>query len=268
MTASLLDPVDAGGDSPSHSLDTVLTLGGDATPRLSGVPANIGAFESVVTFIIDIDSTLYDADLAWCEIFRDRFDFDMTAEDVETWDKSNDCRIALVGPEMFETLVDEDLHSERAIGGREPYAGAQEALASWHGAGHRIVIVSRRSPRSKLATEIWLRSHRIPFDELRTDPPKIDLVALAKSNAPAVLIDDRATTLIAASAAGIAVATIEHPYNRFAIGPDVVSATDWPSLATAVNRRFLGDEGCLGELLESGLTRTPAGRSAGNRPQS
>ena len=239
-------PADTGSDSPSHCLGTVLTLGGDATPRPSSVPDNIGAFEPVVTFIIDIDSTLYDADLAWCEIFRDRFDFDMTPEDVETWDKSNDCRIALVGPEMFETLVDEDLHSELAIGEREPYDGAQEALASWHEAGHRIVIMSRRSPRSKPATETWLRRNRIPFDELCTDPSKIDLVAIAKASAPAVLIDDRATTLIAASTAGIAVATIEHPYNRFAIGPDVVSATDWPSIAATVNRQLLGNEGLLG----------------------
>ena len=99
----------------------------------------------------------------------------------------------------------------------------------WHEAGHFIHITSHRDGDAHDATERWLERIGLPYDELYCS---FDKVSRCTEIGIDLLIDDSPVNLLAAVEAGIAVATISHPWNReICEKEDVVCAEDWPELA-------------------------------------
>jgi uncharacterized protein len=171
---------------------------------------------------IDIDSTLHHYWDQLSDASRRRFGIALPYEDQLTWG------ITLLRPEQVRACV-QDTHSEARVLAAEPYPGAVETVRDWHAAGHFIHITSHRDVASHDATERWLRRIGLPFDELYCS---YDKVARCREIGIDVLIDDSPVNLTAALEAGIAAATLVHPWNRdFCETEDVICGEDWPELA-------------------------------------
>jgi uncharacterized protein len=175
-----------------------------------------------VKIAIDIDSTLHHYWDQLSDAARRRFGIALPYEDQLTWG------ITLLRPEQVRACV-QDTHSEARVLAAEPYPGAVETVRDWHAAGHFIHITSHRDVASHDATERWLRRIGLPFDELYCS---YDKVARCREIGIDVLIDDSPVNLTAALEAGIAAATLVHPWNRdFCETEDVICGEDWPELA-------------------------------------
>jgi len=99
-----------------------------------------------------------------------------------------------------------------------------------HEAGHFIHVTSHRRPEAFNATAQWLERIALPYDELYLS---WDKVARCREIGVELLIDDSPVNLLAALEAGIAAATLEHPWNReLCEEEDIVCAPDWAGLST------------------------------------
>jgi uncharacterized HAD superfamily protein len=171
---------------------------------------------------IDIDSTLHHYWDLLEEVAQRRFGVTIPYSEQVVWE------IDRLRPEQLHAAVRET-HSEPQILGSEPYPGAVEAVRRWHEAGHFIHITSHRSGKARDATERWLERIGLPYDELYCS---YDKVARCEEIGIDLLIDDSPENLRRAIDAGIAVATIEHPWNReLCETEDVVCGADWEELA-------------------------------------
>ena len=174
---------------------------------------------------IDIDSTLHHYWDQLAAAAKRRFGVALPYDQQLTWN------ISLLKPEQVKACVAET-HSEASIAGAEPYPGAVETVRAWHKAGHFIHITSHRAATAHDATERWLQRIGLPYDELYCS---FDKVSRCREIAIDLLIDDSPVNLQAALDAGIAAATIAHPWNRDVCEEeDVVCAPDWPRLAEAL----------------------------------
>ncbi len=174
---------------------------------------------------IDIDSTLHHYwDLLESAAKR-RFGVELPYAEQLVW------KIDRLRPEQVRACV-EETHTDEQILGAEPYPGAVEAVRAWHQAGHFIHVTSHRRIEAHGATEQWLQRIGLPYDELYCSTDKI---ARCREIGIELLIDDSPENLLAAVDAGIAAATLEHPWNReICEEEDIVCASDWPSLARAL----------------------------------
>ena len=86
-----------------------------------------------------------------------------------------------------------------------------DTIRAWHEAGHFIHITSHRTVDAHGATAQWLERIGLPYDELYCS---WDKVARCREIGIELLIDDSPVNLLAAVEAGIAAATLEHPWNR------------------------------------------------------
>ena len=169
---------------------------------------------------IDIDSTLHHYWDQFEEAARRRFGVALPYAD-QGWE------IELLRPEQVRACVAET-HKDAQILAAEPYAGAVEAVTAWHEAGHFIHITSHRSPDAHEATAAWLERIGLPYDELYCSDDK---VTRCREIGIELLIDDSPVNLRAAVDAGIAAATLAHPWNRDVCEEeDVVCAEDWAAL--------------------------------------
>jgi uncharacterized HAD superfamily protein len=170
---------------------------------------------------VDIDSTLHHYWDLFASAAKRRFGVELPYQD-QLW------HIDRLRPEQVKACVAET-HRDENILAAEPYPGAVEAIAAWREAGHFIHITSHRHDGAHEATERWLQRIGLPYDELYCSDDK---VARCSEIGIDLLIDDSPVNLQAAVDAGIAVATIEHPWNReICETEDVVCAEDWPELA-------------------------------------
>ena len=171
---------------------------------------------------IDIDSTLHQYWDQLSDAAQRRFGIALPYERQLTWD------ITLLRPEQVRACVAET-HSEARVLAAEPYPGAVEAVRAWHDAGHFIHITSHRAVSSHAATERWLHRIGLPFDELYCS---YDKIARCREIGIDILIDDSPVNLERALEAGIAVATLVHPWNReLCETEDVICGADWTELA-------------------------------------
>ena len=174
---------------------------------------------------IDIDSTLHHYWDVLSEAAQRRFGIDLPYEEQYTWGitRLRDDQLAVV---IAET------HSTEAIMSGRPYPQAVETVRAWHEAGHYIHITSHRSAGSHAATSAWLESIGLPYHDLHCS---YDKVARCRELEIDLLIDDAPGNLQAALAAGMAVATIEHPWNEDVRETEgVISAPDWHGLAVHI----------------------------------
>jgi uncharacterized HAD superfamily protein len=170
---------------------------------------------------IDIDSTLHHYWDVLSRAARDRFGVDLPYEQQVTWG------ITRLKPRQVQACV-EDTHRDQAILDAEPYPGAVETVRAWRDAGHFIHITSHRTVAAESATATWLERIGLPYDELYCS---MDKVARCCEIGIDLLVDDSPVNISKAVDAGIAVATIEHPWNKDVCeDEDVFCAADWAGL--------------------------------------
>ena len=170
---------------------------------------------------IDIDSTLHHYWDVLSRAARDRFGVDLPYEAQITWG------ITLLKPRQVQACV-EDTHRDTAILDATPYPDAVETVRAWREAGHFIHITSHRADSAEGATATWLQQIGLPYDELYCSQDKI---ARCREIGIDLLVDDSPVNISRAVDAGIAVATISHPWNRDVCeDEDVICAADWAEL--------------------------------------
>jgi uncharacterized HAD superfamily protein len=173
-----------------------------------------------VRIAIDIDSTLHHYWDQFADAARRRFGIELPY-DVQAW------QIDRLRPEQVRACVDETHRDDRILAA-EPYPEAVETVRAWHETGHFIHITSHRRVDAHGATATWLARIGLPYDELYCSDDKI---ARCREIGIDLLIDDSPVNLLAAIEAGIAAATLRHPWNRDVCEEeDIVCADDWAEL--------------------------------------
>ena len=170
---------------------------------------------------IDIDSTLHHHWDALSASAKRRFGIDLPYDRQFTW------AISRLRPEQLRVCI-ADTHSDDQIAAGVPYPDAVDTVNRWHEAGHFIHITSHRDERCQTATEAWLDSIGLQYDELYCSEDKI---SRALEIGIDLLVDDSPLNLNGAIEAGIAVATLRHPWNEDVCEEeDVICADDWTDL--------------------------------------
>ena len=178
-----------------------------------------------VRIAIDIDSTLHHYWDQFSGVVCRRYGVDLPYEAQTTW------AIDGLEPEQVHLGVLET-HTEVHIAAAEPYPGAVEVVNAWHAAGHYIHITSHRTAEAHAATERWLAAIGLRHDDLHCS---YDKITRCREIAIDLLIDDSPVNLEQALAAGIAGATLEHPWNREIIAArPIIAAADWRALDAAL----------------------------------
>lgn len=184
--------------------------------------------------VVDVDGTLYDTKPVFSRLFARRHGVTIAPREITEWDFWKG-KISLA---EFLALVGEDLHSESEILGARMYPGAAAALNAWRRAGSHIHIASDRAPSALKPTARWLEEQGLTVDSL-VCAPALDKVAHGRSLGAGLIIDDKPATIRAAMSAGLAAATIIHPYNFAEVAlPGVIAATAWSGLRRGVEARF------------------------------
>ena len=170
---------------------------------------------------IDIDSTLHHYWDRLSDAACRRFGIELPYEEQFTWG------ITRLKPEQLNLCI-EETHSEQAIMAGSPYPGAVETVNAWHEAGHYIHITSHRAEGCHQATSAWLDRIGLSYDDLHCSYDKVSRCVELEIG---LLIDDSPVNIEQAIEAGIAAATIIHPWNQDVCETeDVVHARDWAEL--------------------------------------
>ena len=174
---------------------------------------------------IDIDSTLHHYWDQFADAAKRRFGIDLPYERQIGW------AVERLRPEQLRACVRET-HRDENVLAAVPYAGAVEAVRRWHEAGHFILITSHRAVECDAATRRWLDSIALPYDLLHCS---YDKISHCVEQGIDLLVDDSPVNLAGALEAGMAVATIRHPWNAdFCETEGAVCAGDWDALARAL----------------------------------
>ena len=170
---------------------------------------------------IDIDSTLHPYWGQFAAAAKRRFGIVLPyREQGWTFDR--------LRPEQVRACV-EETHRDEQILSAEPFPDAVETVTGWHEAGHFIHVTSHRRVEALDATARWLDRIGLAYDDLYCSDDK---VARCREIGIELLIDDSPVNLLAAVDAGIATATLLHPWNRDVCEEeDVICAEDWAGLA-------------------------------------
>jgi uncharacterized protein len=170
---------------------------------------------------IDIDSTLHHHWDLLSAAARRRFGVELPYGEQVTYGSTRlrQCQMDVC---VHETQTDE------AILSATPYPGAVEAVRAWHDAGHFVLVATYRPGGCTVATRTWLERIGLAHDELRCTEDKL---ATCRELAIDLVVDDAPDVLRAVVDAGLAAATIAHPWNEDVVAEeDVVAAPDWPAL--------------------------------------
>ncbi len=170
---------------------------------------------------LDIDSTLHHYWDLLDEIAQTRFGVALPYEQQRDWGITRLERDQLIAA-VRETHTDENIEAA------EPYPGAVEAVRGWHADGHWIHVTSHRSGEAREATERWLDSIDMPYDDLHCSFDKVTRCAELGID---VLVDDSPVNLIRAAGEGIVAATIVHPWNvELVESGGAIGGRDWHEL--------------------------------------
>ncbi|HEX7299793.1 MAG TPA: hypothetical protein VF257_12375 [Solirubrobacteraceae bacterium] len=177
---------------------------------------------------IDIDSTLHHYWDELADAVKRRFGVELRYDEQRTW------VIGHLREEQLRAVV-ADTHSNAAIARARPYPHAVKVINGWHADGHFIHITSHRAQGARAATERWLDTIGLHYDELYCS---YDKIGRCQEIGIDLLIDDSPTNITRAVDAGIVAATLVHPWNRDVCEEeDVVFADDWRGLAAALQER-------------------------------
>jgi phosphoglycolate phosphatase-like HAD superfamily hydrolase len=172
----------------------------------------------VARIALDIDSTLHHYWDLLGTIARRRYGVDLH------YDAQRDWGITQLEQSQLVACV-EETHTDENIEGAEPYPGAVETVRAWHEEGHWIHVTSHRAGPTRTATERWLDRIGMPYDDLHCSYDKVSrCVELGVD----VLVDDSPVNLERALRAGIAAATIVHPWNEELVRAGrAIGGQDW-----------------------------------------
>jgi FMN phosphatase YigB (HAD superfamily) len=175
----------------------------------------------VARIAIDIDSTLHDYWPLFQRVVLERHGLDLPYEEQRDWG-------TILLPRDDVVACIEETHSDENILGAEPYPGAIETVSEWHRQGHWIHITSHRRDYARTATSAWLDRIGMPYDDLHCS---FDKVSRCVELGIHVLVDDSPVNLIKAKRAGIAGATLIHPWNEEVVAAgDAIGAENWDEL--------------------------------------
>lgn len=144
---------------------------------------------------------------------------------------------------MTEEQFDNECHNAVNYGNvfwsGDPYPGAREALLRLQKAGHEIVLITNRfygKPGiSEKATEYWLRSHQIPYDELHLVRDKTTV-----QPRPDYFIDDAAHNVEAMRDVDVYAVLCERPWNNIHPG-ERMSLAEFVDLVITSEKLKSGD---------------------------
>jgi uncharacterized protein len=170
---------------------------------------------------LDIDSTLHHYWDLLDRVAQERFGVTLPYEEQRDWGITALERDALIH-------CVEETHSDENIEVAVPYPGAVDAVRRWHEAGHWIHVTSHRRKQTRPATGRWLQAIGLPYDDLHCSFDKVTRCVELEID---LLVDDSPVNLQRAREAGIAGATIFHPWNEEIAGEDgVTGARTWLEL--------------------------------------
>ena len=181
---------------------------------------------------LDIDSTLHHYWDLLDGIAQTRFGVALPYDEQREWGITRLEHDQLVAA-VRETHTDENIESA------EPYPGAVEVVRRWHEEGHWIHVTSHRASDARRATERWLESIGLPYDDLHCSWDKVSRCTELGID---ILVDDSPVNLLRASDEGIVAATIVHPWNFHLVESGrAVGGHDWhdlgEKLAVVLRRR-------------------------------
>ena len=190
---------------------------------------------------VDIDSTLHPYWDQFAAAAKRRFGVELPYEQQVTW------AVTQLRPEQVKLCVRET-HRDEQVLAAVPYDGAVETVRAWHEAGHFVLVTSHRAVECNAATGRWLEKIKMPYDLLHCSYHKITHCLQQRID---LLIDDSPDNLLRALDAGIAGATISHPWNRelCEIEPELTCAEDWKSLRVALAPRLESAKAALADRL-------------------
>jgi uncharacterized protein len=206
-----------------------------------------------VRIAIDIDSTLHHYWDQFAAAAKRRFGVDLPYEHQLTW------AVDGLGPEQLRACVVET-HRDENVLAAVPYRGAVDAVRRWHQAGHFILITSHRALECNAATSRWLSDIALPYDLLHCS---YDKISHCVEQGVDLLVDDSPVNLAGALRAGMAAATIRHPWNAdLCESEPVVCAEDWPALGRALEPLLAsGRRGADGTAGQATATESRRARS-------
>jgi uncharacterized protein len=167
---------------------------------------------------LDIDSTLHHYWDLLDEISRRRWGVELPYDRQHTWGITE-----LEHDQLVEAV--RETHSDENIAAADPYPGAVETVSDWHGRGHWIHVTSHRAGPTSAATARWLERIGMPYDDLHCSYDKVSRCVELRID---LLIDDSPVNLERALDAGIAAATIVHPWNAELVASGrAIGGGDW-----------------------------------------
>jgi uncharacterized protein len=170
---------------------------------------------------LDIDSTLHHYWDLLDEVSQKRFGVELPYSEQRDWG------ITALAHEQLVAAVQET-HNDENIESADPYPGAVETVSEWHGRGHWIHVTSHRAGPTRAATVRWLERIGMPYDDLHCSYDKVSRCVELGID---VLIDDSPVNLERALDAGIAAATIVHPWNAELVRSGrAIGGRDWVEL--------------------------------------
>ena len=187
--------------------------------------------------LVDVDSTLYDADPVYLKYFDLLYGVKVTPAELDEYDFWKG-RISL---EQFLEVVTH-LHSEEEILGAQPYMSAVATLQAWWKQGWRLHIVSDRKPQTVPATVAWLEHQGIEAEAVVLEH-RINKLAYAHAHDLGVIIDDKPGLLSKAAEVGLIAASVKHAYHDASLlaDPKIIIEDNWISLAQKIEERLLAE---------------------------
>jgi putative acetyltransferase len=152
--------------------------------------------------IVDIDNTLWDLATPFYERIKV---LNPAIPPPSNWKQWGFLRDYLPDSVLFGTIDEIHREQDRFL----PYPDAPAFLRGLKSSGFHVVVASLRKDASREATERWLRAHGMVFDELHL---LLDKSILFEGSW--ALVDDIAVTLGRASAEGLLVVGLKHPWNE------------------------------------------------------
>lgn len=157
---------------------------------------------------VDVDSTLYDANLLFAEVAKEHFGVELPL-DAGNWYDYNEVADTLTLHKIFRKA-----HSKEYVEKQVPYEGAAECLAFCRDKGHQVVFISDRHGQAQNTLFTWLYDFGLTHDKSGGHViTGQDKRAWMKKNTPAVVIDDRVRTMFLARSWNAHVFALECPWN-------------------------------------------------------
>ncbi|HKP89262.1 MAG TPA: hypothetical protein VJT75_04745 [Thermoleophilaceae bacterium] len=167
---------------------------------------------------LDIDSTLHHYWDLLDAVARRRYGVELPYSEQHTWGITQ-----LEREQLVEAV--RETHTDENIEAADPYPGAVETVRAWHEEGHWIHVTSHRAGPTRAATIRWLERIGMPYDDLHCSYDKVTRCVELGID---VLVDDSPVNLERAIEAGIAAATIVHPWNAELVESGrAIGAEDW-----------------------------------------